>query len=294
MVKILNKVIPVFIGGTGRSGTTITLELLGKHSNFYASNPLELRLVTEDDGLLDSFENNSIKNFNSKAELSWFNKRIKTSEAWSEGLYKSINKETVDKITEELNENFIKNSKDSIRKFYIDIFRNQDTFKSDKLYFGESTPSNIRYSNRINKIFPEAKFIHTFRDGRDAAYSMYLMRDCFGLPGNKTEFDALDWWYDRTVQSFSALNTLNNSSYISVRFEDLVINDRKKCFLEILNFLNLEEQRGINNYFDLKVNKENMTIGLWKNLYTFKDFDNKYTEMLLKLKEQGIIIEKYY
>ena len=289
MVKILNKVIPVFIGGTGRSGTTITLELLGKHSNFYASNPLEVRIVTEDDGLLDSFEKNNIENFNSKSELFWFNRTKQ-----NEGLYESINKETINKMTKELNENFIKNSKDSIRKFYIDIFKNQNTFKSDKLYIGESTPSNIRYSNRINKIFPEAKFIHTFRDGRDAAYSMYLMREYFDLAGNKTEFDALDWWYDRTIQSFSALNTLDDSSYISIRFEDLVINNRKECLLKILNFLNLEEEGRINNYFNLKVKKENMKIGSWKNLYTFKDFDNKYSKMLLKLKEQGIIIEKYY
>ena len=281
--------IPVFIGGTGRSGTTITLELLGKHSNFYASNPLEVRIVTEDDGLLDSFENNSVKNFNSKAELFWFNGTKRT-----EGLYKSINKEKIDKMTKELNKNFIKNSKDATRKFYIDIFKNQDTFKSNKLYIGDSTPSNIRYSNRINKIFPEAKFIHTFRDGRDAAYSMYLMRKYFDLAGNKTEFDALDWWYDRIIQSFSALNALNNDKYISIRFEDLVINDRKKFFLKILNFLNLEEEENINNYFNLNIKKENMKIGSWKNLYTFEDFDNKYDEMLLKLKKQGIIIEKYY
>ena len=289
MVKILNKVIPVFIGGTGRSGTTITLELLGQHSNFYASNPLEVRIVTENDGLLDSFENNSLENFNTKAELFWFNRTKQ-----NEGLYKSVNKETINKMTKELNENFIKNSKDATRQFYIDIFKNQDTFKSDKLYIGDSTPSNIRYSNRINKIFPEAKFIHTFRDGRDAAYSIYLMRKYFNLAGNKTEFDALDWWYDRIVQSFSALNDLDNDKYISIRFEDLIINQRKKSFLKILNFLNLEEEENISNYFNLNVKKENMKIGLWKTLYTSEDFDNKYTEMLLKLKEQNIIIEKYY
>ena len=289
MVKILNKMIPVFIGGTGRSGTTITLELLGKHSNFYASNPLEVRIVTENDGLLDSFENDSLENFNNKAELSWFNRTKRT-----EGLYKTINKESISKMTKELNDSFNKNQKDAIRKFYIDMFKNQNTFKDNRLYFGDSTPSNIRYSNRISKIFPEAKFIHTFRDGRDAAYSMYLMREYFDLAGNKTEFDALDWWYDRIVQSFAALNTLNSNNYISIRFEDLVINNRKKHFLEILNFLNLEEESKINNYFDLNIKEENMSTGLWKTLYTFKDFDNKYNEILLKLKEQDIIIEKYY
>ena len=289
MAKILNKVIPVFIGGTGRSGTTITLELLGQHSNFYASNPLEVRIVTEDDGLLDSFENNSIEKFNNKAENFWLNRTKQ-----SEGLYHSINKKDVDKILKEFNENFYKDSKDAVRNFYINIFKKQNTFDNTKHYLGESTPSNIRCADKISKIFPEAKFIHMFRDGRDSAYSIYLMREYWDLTGNKTEFDALDWWYERIIKSFSSLNNLNSDKYISIRFEDLVINKRKESFSSILNFLNLPEEEKITQYFNLNVKKEKTNTGAWKKLYTWKDFDSKYNEMLLRLKEQDIIIEKYY
>lgn len=281
--------IPVFIGGTGRSGTTITLELLGQHSSFYASNPLEVRIVTEDDGLLDSFENNSIEKFNNKAENFWLNKTKQ-----NEGLYHSINKKDVDKILKEFNENFYKDSQNAVRNFYIDIFKKQKSFDYNKRYLGDSTPSNIRYADRISKIFPEAKFIHTFRDGRDAAYSIYLMRKYWDLPGNKTEFDALEWWYQRIIKSFSSLNSLSSDKYISIRFEDLIINKREESFLSILNFLNLPEEDKIKQYFNLNVKKEKTNTGAWKNLSTSKDFDRKYDEMLLKLKQQDIIIEKYY
>lgn len=281
--------IPVFIGGTGRSGTTITLELLGQHSNFYASNPLEVRIVTEDDGLLDSFEKNNIEIFNNKISDKWFNRTTQT-----EGLYRSINKEDADKILKEFNENFYKDSKNAVRNFYIDIFKKQKSFDYNKRYLGDSTPSNIRYADRISKIFPEAKFIHTFRDGRDAAYSIYLMRKYWDLPGNKTEFDALEWWYQRIIKSFSSLNSLSSDKYISIRFEDLIINKREESFLSILNFLNLPEEDKIKQYFNLNVKKEKTNTGAWKNLSTSKDFDRKYDEMLLKLKQQDIIIEKYY
>ena len=281
--------IPVFIGGTGRSGTTITLELLGQHSNFYASNPLEVRIVTEDDGLLDSFEKNNIEIFNNKISDKWFNRTTQT-----EGLYRSINKEDADKILKEFNENFYKDSQNAVRNFYIDIFKKQKSFDYNKRYLGDSTPSNIRYADRISKIFPEAKFIHTFRDGRDAAYSIYLMRKYWDLPGNKTEFDALEWWYQRIIKSFSSLNSLSSDKYISIRFEDLIINKREESFLSILNFLNLPEEDKIKQYFNLNVKKEKTNTGAWKNLSTSKDFDRKYDEMLLKLKQQDIIIEKYY
>lgn len=281
--------IPVFVGGTGRSGTTITLELLGKHSKFYSSTPSELHLLTAPEGLLDSFEKNNIENFNNEINNKWY---IKNGEGV--GLYHSINKENMNKILKEFNENFYKDSKNTVRDFYINLFKNQNLFDSSKTYLGDSNPSNIRYSDKINKIFPEAKFIHMFRDGRDAAYSMYKRRHNFNLPGNKTEFDALDFWYDRTVQSFSALNNLNPDQYISIRFEDFVFNERTKYFITILNFLELEEEEEISNFFYKNVKKEKTKTAEWINLFTSKDFNKKYEEILLKLKEKNIYIEQYY
>jgi hypothetical protein len=96
------------------------------------------------------------------------------------------------------------------------------------------------------------------------------------------------------VQSVVSLNSLNTDQYISIRLEDLVINKREESFLNLLNFLNLGEEEKIRNYFNININTGNMSIGQWKNLYTWKDFDNKYNEILLKLKEQNIYIEKYY
>jgi hypothetical protein len=120
------------------------------------------------------------------------------------------------------------------------------------------------------------------------------MREYWDLPGNKTEFDALDWWYERTVKSFSSLSNLNSDQYISIRFEDLVFNKRQESFLNILNFLNLKEEDAIKKYFNYNVLMEKTNTKSWKNLHTYKDFDHKYNKMLLKLKEQDIHIEKYY
>jgi hypothetical protein len=43
---------PIFIGGTGRSGTTIIAKMLGRHSQIYTY-PLETRFIIDPDGLID-------------------------------------------------------------------------------------------------------------------------------------------------------------------------------------------------------------------------------------------------
>ena len=45
---------PIFIGGTGRSGTTILKKVLQQHSNIVTI-PNELRIIIDPDGILDLF-----------------------------------------------------------------------------------------------------------------------------------------------------------------------------------------------------------------------------------------------
>ena len=48
------QLIPVFIGGTGRTGTTILRQVLGTHHQIVAV-ATELRIIADPDGLLDLF-----------------------------------------------------------------------------------------------------------------------------------------------------------------------------------------------------------------------------------------------
>jgi len=50
---IFHKVTPVFVGGTGRSGTTVMGDLLGKHPDVRTSTPIEIKFLSNRSGLLD-------------------------------------------------------------------------------------------------------------------------------------------------------------------------------------------------------------------------------------------------
>jgi hypothetical protein len=48
-----HRVVPVFVGGTGRSGTTVIGDLLANHSQIRTSTPIEIKFLTNRSGLVD-------------------------------------------------------------------------------------------------------------------------------------------------------------------------------------------------------------------------------------------------
>ena len=63
---------------------------------------------------------------------------------------------------------------------------------------------------------------------------------------------------------------------------------------KILNFLKLQNEEMFNNFFNTQVTPSQMSIGKWKNMNDWKEFDKKYNFILKNLEFQNIFIERYY
>ena len=50
----------LFVGGTGRCGTTIVFDYLGNNSKIYPTNKAEIKVLTKKNGLLDLYDNNIV------------------------------------------------------------------------------------------------------------------------------------------------------------------------------------------------------------------------------------------
>jgi len=304
---------PLFTGGTGRSGTTIILNLLKNHPQVHSSLPREIKYLTARYGLIDlnfgrslSLEEDlkSKRNNLTARILNRFGKKKKdrfliylNSKWWSEigkkgkprGLVQGITKEQLDLAVVNFKSYFNSDKKRASRAFFYEISAAQIEDKNVK-YFADSTPLNMIQANYIYKLFPNAKFINMVRDGRDVALSVSKERW-----GPDDPHEALTWWANRIEKAHNALLKVRAKDQMQMRLEDLIVNDRKQEYLRLLSFLEIEDHDLTREYFETQMLPEYMTQGEWQKEVKDPDLYNKKYESILKnLKSKGIEIAKYY
>lgn len=304
---------PLFTGGTGRSGTTIILNLLKNHPQVHSSLPREIKYLTARYGLIDLNFGRSLsleEDFKSKRNnlaariLNRFGKKKKdrflinlNSKWWSEigkkgkprGLVQGITKEQLDLAVVNFKSYFNSDKKRASRAFFYEISAAQIEDKNVK-YFADSTPLNMIQANYIYKLFPNAKFINMVRDGRDVALSVSKERW-----GPDDPHEALTWWANRIEKAHNALLKVRAKDQMQMRLEDLIVNDRKQEYLRLLSFLEIEDHDLTREYFETQMLPEYMTQGEWQKEVKDPDLYNKKYESILKnLTAKGIEIAKYY
>jgi Sulfotransferase family len=96
------------------------------------------------------------------------------------------------------------------------------------------------------------------RDGRDVACSV---ADRFWGPNDVDE--ALDWWANRLEHGLAACDRLPADRVILVRMEELVAGDREREYRRLLEFLGIDDDPAMRQYFETTVAPGHAHIGRW-------------------------------
>jgi hypothetical protein len=115
--------------------------------------------------------------------------------------------------------------------------------RHDKPRYGDKTPMYVLKMDQLERLLPEARFVHIIRDGRDVALSMRPMPFA---PGKDMTSIAAQWrdWVRQGRELGPQVN-----HYMEVRFEDLV-RDPKAELRAICEFIELEFELGMLDYTD--------------------------------------------
>jgi hypothetical protein len=118
-----------------------------------------------------------------------------------------------------------------IRQFAEMVFSTFEGQKDTARITVENQPGDPMSLPLIATCFPRVKLIHSIRDGRDAALSLFLGYERFRLPDWVT---AVGWWRDRTALGLQARRL--GAGYIEVKYEDLHRNASSEL-LRLFDFL---------------------------------------------------------
>jgi len=300
-----HKVRPVFVGGTGRSGTTVMGDLLGSHKDIRTSVPIEIKFLANKSGLLhlvfgrdksDQKEKVSLLNITGRIR-----KRRRAKQAlvkieaefldriWNDwwdidappphgrGLHSGISKQRLQALLNRLVKDLRINRVWAARRFMRDFISSQEDHGNQK-YWVETTPLNVAQARRIKKLFPNALFINMVRDPRDVIASL-LTKNW----GPTTPLEGLEWIEKRLIDGHKALREIPSKQKITIALEDLAIHDRENTYQSILTFLGLPDDPAMRHFFESELTPQAATSGRWKTEIATPEFLAGYAELEKKL-----------
>lgn len=288
----------LFIGGTGRSGTHVLSQLLGSHSR-YARVPIEARFHVNPQGFPDLLSGKvAPEQFLRKMRRFWW-KRIRAGEVAPvlarriafgrkvRGLHKVVAEEPFEAALAEFEAAFQRDADLACRNLYLDLlWPIADAEGAPGLI--EMSCFTIAESPTLVRLFPEARLIHTVRDGRDAGSSKVSKRQKRSHPRDGSE--GLRWWEGRLRRIEAGVRELPAGKLHTVSLDELVAGDRERVYEELLDFLELDDEPSMRAFFEEEMSasaahKERWREGLSSEAQTA--LAREYEQTLERLEREG-------
>lgn len=279
---------PIFVGGTGRSGSTIVGHLLDHHPDVTLTRPMEVRFITGNLGFADALAKSGTPAGTKAAEAAvervldrWFYR------AENVGLHTSMSKEFVREQADTYLSDFAGDPIGATQTFVYAVMSKVAQGCGANRWV-DTTPANARKSHLIEPIYPNYKVIVVIRDGRDVSAS-FVHQD-FGPNDIVT---AMEQWEQRMIKSHNATLACAPGVVLTIELQDLVQLDRQGTINQILEHCDLDESTEMMQWFDQTVTVEGSHAGRWRRDFSESAgaaLDELYAQSCARLRVLGVRI----
>jgi hypothetical protein len=274
---------PVFVGGAGRSGTTILARLIGEHSRYYTI-PFEIRFHTGPIGLTDLLADRvSMNKFLTRLRSYWW--RRPNRKGGMVGLHRISSEEDfeagVARFEKEWESDRLEASRNLMRSLVHPFLEEVGTPG-----WVEHTPPNVKAAPALASMYQDMKLVHIVRDGRDVASSAVRFKW-----GPDSVRDGIIWWADTLRQADQGARELRPGQSIVFQLEDFVVHRREMNYERLLQFLGIADEPGMRSFFETQMSAKKAHIGRWRRGLSEADQQevmDLYVELLEGLHRDGI------
>ena len=262
----------VFVGGTGRSGTHVIAELLGRHPR-YTAVPIEARFHAKPRGFPDLLSGATTKaQFLRKLRRYWW-RRIPAGQPLPavlpqvpmgrkvNGLYRLMPRDRFEAAVERFDATFGADPEEACRALFNDLlWPLAKENRTNRLV--EMTTDNVMQAGTLGRLFPEARFVLTIRDGRDAGASKVSRRQRAHHPTDA--ITGINWWLERMLRAERGLRALDPDRVFVIGLDSFVSDQREETFAALLDFLGVPERPKVRRFFDREISPEGANRARWR------------------------------
>lgn len=273
----------VFVGGTGRSGTHVVARLLSRHPRF-AVIPVEVRFHVEEGGFPGLLAGTVSKDeFLRRLRGFWW-KGFQTRRM--RGMFRFVNRQRFDDAAAIFEEAFDDDPEGACRRLFLDLlwFRAQEAGATGLV---EQSCDTVAQAPTLVRLFPEARFIHVVRDGRDASASRVGQ---IRLLYPRTRRQGLDWWEERIRRIDAGARAIPPQRLLTVSLDELLLADRQ-ALRPLCDFLGVNVRRKMRRFFRLRMSAEKANLQRWRRHLSgrrAREIERRYEQVIDRLEADGI------
>jgi hypothetical protein len=213
---------PIIIGGCGSSGTTLLKTILDSHENIACGQ--EISFFDHPRFFMTSLEDLHRMYLNQDFTPLTADQVIPLNTQYGDtfGLFAPNNGRHYHDFART---NQIFEMANDLRHF-IDIYFSNFAYDNGKNRWAEKSPNNIFCIKEILDFFPDARFVHVIRDGRDVALSLH----------NSRQYDIYSSVLRWVLSIEAGFTFRDNPRYMEIRYEDIVL-DTENSLRKLMDFL---------------------------------------------------------
>lgn len=285
--KHADRITPItFVGGTGRSGTHIVARFLGRHMRLMSIG-VECRFHVEDrgfPGLLDGSV--STDAFLKRLRGFWWKGEMNGRER---GMYRFLSEERFEWAVGRFTDTFdAAEPEPACRQLFLDLLWQQAVEKRATGLIEQSCDT-IAQAPTLMRLFPEAKFVHVVRDGRDASASR--VSQTRGLVYPITRNQGVRWFEERIRRIDEGARQIEEERLFQVSLEDILTPPRHVAAREVTNFVGVKFGRRMRRFFYGKMDLHNANTERWREGISERkqrSIEARYERSLERLEADGI------
>jgi hypothetical protein len=181
------------------------------------------------------------------------------------GLHQIIDRDRFDAAVERFERTHEQNLLGASRDLFYDLMAPLRE-EAGKPAMVEMSTFTIAAAPELARIFPEARFVHSVRDGRDSGVSKSALREKAHHPTDA--ISGIDFWADRLRRADLGVKGLSGAERERlhlVSLDELVWADRDRSYGSLLAFLGVGDEPRMREFFDVQMTDEAANRGRWRD-----------------------------